>query len=269
MQQSDFIFQFDAACNSLNSQSFGRRLYLLKEDDQKHWLKMQMRGIDAEREHSFLHEIDIYTQINACIKPNQNILLNFKIFNPHHTFKLPVDILPHALSLQDSNALFSQIPDQLSNSELLNLFWQSLTVLENLHQMGYLHGDLKVEHFRLQGNQVALIDFEQTCLIEHAVNMRNSATPRYMAPELFHAKAKSIQSDIYALGIIWLEWLTQQRLQGKSYIDWAYLHCQRLNIELLTQYQYLKPVLEQMLMKKKEQRCANISEIKQRLSDFV
>lgn len=47
-----------------------------------------------------------------------------------------------------------------------------------------------------------------------------------MAPELFHGANKTVQSDLYALGIVLYEWLTQTRLQANSYHEWAVLHCQ-------------------------------------------
>ena len=34
-----------------------------------------------------------------------------------------------------------------------------------------------------------------------------NATPRYMAPELFQGQAKSLQSEVYALGIIFMSGL--------------------------------------------------------------
>ena len=78
-----------------------------------------------------------------------------------------------------------------------------------------------------------------------------------MAPELFHGEAKTVQTDLYALGIILLEWLTDQRLQAASYQDWAYLHCQSLNIALPEPFQGFSPLLQGLLAKQQSQRWQN------------
>lgn len=84
---------------------------------------------------------------------------------------------------------------------------------------------LKKEHFRKFKQEFYLIDFEKTRLIS-SPDPITDATPRYMAPELFHGANKTVQSDLYALGIVLYEWLTQTRLQANSYHEWAVLHCQ-------------------------------------------
>ena len=112
--------------------------------------------------------------------------------------------------------------------------------------------------------KVCLIDFEHVQKINSQITLQSlTATPRYMAPELFHAAAKTVQTDIYALGIIIYEWLTGQRLTAKNYQEWAYLHCQRLSIELPEHFLMFKRLLDGMLAKQKEYRFANIYTLKQ------
>lgn len=68
-----------------------------------------------------------------------------------------------------------------------------------------------------------------------------------MAPELFHGANKTVQSDLYALGIVLYEWLTQTRLQANSYHEWAVLHCQKLNVVLPSSFQVFLPLLSGLL----------------------
>lgn len=254
------------ASNPKQSQDLGRRLYQVCLDGQDYWFKMQIHAHSEESEQSFLHELDLYVKLN---QPHLNILLPHALIHPQRDLSLDESFLNSALLIQDSKALFAQAVNELSYAEVMCILQKSADMLERLHQIGYLHGDLKVEHFRMLQNQGYLIDFEQSHLINDAGLFKNSATPRYMAPELFHAEQKSLQSDIYALGIIWLEWLTGQKLQEKSYLDWAKLHCQRLKVALAPQFQHLEIVLIQMLMKIKAHRCSNIYQIKQILSKNV
>ena len=257
--------QLPQACNSQLSQGLGRRLYNIQQGAKHYWLKVQLVGFNPISEQTFLNELTVYQQL---MQYNMKMLLPFEILDSHRLFKTAESYLPTALLLQDAPALFAQSPMHLSHDQILQILLQSLDAVSHLHQVGYLHGDLKPQHFRLHHKKCYLIDFEQTALFQQ-LQPHHSATPHYMAPELFHAEAKSIQSDIYALGIIWLEWLTQQRLREKSYLDWAYLHCQHLKVQLPAQFFMLDALLTGMLHKIKSQRLADIYEIKQRLTEFV
>ena len=263
--------------NSIQSQNFGRRVYQVENGDHQRWLKLQCVDAHPAYEHGFLNELKIYDLLNRIETPDQSVIGNFSILDPYTHFQVDEHVIQEALWLEDLPILFVKEPNRLEAVELYKQLKLSLDVLEHLHAYGLVHGDLKKEHFRYkqEEGQARLIDFEKSFIVEANLNSAqpmlshvatHDATPRYMAPELFHVKPKSVQSDIYALGIIWLEWLTQQRLSAKSYQDWAILHCQQLKIDLPEHFQPLFPVLEMMLMKKIDSRCSNIYQIKQVLS---
>ena len=90
-----------------------------------------------------------------------------------------------------------------------------------------------------------------------------------MAPELFHAERKTVQSDLYAFGIIVYEWLTKTRLQAKTYHDWAVLHCQQLQIQLPKQLECFLPLLNGLMQKQVEQRFKSVSEAKDCLNSTI
>jgi len=54
-------------------------------------------------------------------------------------------------------------------------------------------------------------------------------------------------------------------LSAGNYQDWAYLHCQQLNIELPQHFSLFEPCLRRMLAKQKAQRFNDIYTIKQTL----
>lgn len=258
--------QLKVAVNSARSQSFGRRVYRMENDQGQYWVKQQLAHVNAEYERGFLNELKMYRRLNALESPDYSFLSNFSITRTIDSDTSSALLLSDSLNLQDAAALFAENPLQLEFSQVIHILRQSLDVLENLHELGFIHGDLKVEHFRQQSEYLCLIDFEQCSHVDDVKHMPNTATPRYMAPELFHAQHKSLQSDLYALGVIWLEWLRQERLQAKSYQDWAFLHCQYLKIQLMPQFQILEEVLSLLLAKQKKHRCTNIYQIKQVLS---
>lgn len=280
------------ALNSPKSQSFGRRIYFIEQQGRSFWLKLQLRRSDEydlyhAHQQSFLNELNCYTQLSYSETVDKKLLLNFSILKTSqffHDFKIQAfqeqnfkeygcqkheTFIDQVLCVEHATLLFPALIDQLDRTEIFNRLKLSLDVLEHLHECGYTHGDLKIEHFRYSNDQAALIDFEQTSHVQWVNHLVNTATPRYMAPELFHAESKSFASDIYALGIIWLEWLTQIRFQQKSYLDWAKLHCQSLKIDLPMQFEMLEEILLRMLMKNKQQRCSNIYQLKQVLSKIA
>ncbi|MDQ9010187.1 protein kinase [Acinetobacter gerneri] len=255
--------------NKQSSQLLGRRLYRIHVNQKPYWLKLQALGIHELAEQYFENELEIYRELNRVESAKHSVLGNFAIIDPQQYIRSDEQFYSAGLLIEDANNLFAQNPQSISEKATVNILLKSLDVLQNLHQLGFIHGDLKKEHFRINTNSVFLIDFEQARTINGLIRPHLSATPRYMAPELFHAVEKSIRSDIYALGIIWLEWLTQNRLSCNSYKEWAILHCQLLKINLPEKFHVLYPIFEQILAKKIDQRFANICQIKQALSKNV
>lgn len=270
------LSQLKPAVNGGQSQSFGRRLHHLQVDDQLFWLKFQYQGFSPSHELSFQNELNIYKQLQQL---NLNITAPFQIIasdaealstlEPYLEGILTSAGIESILCVQHLPALFLQDPQQMPIKQVREMLLMSLEVVAQLHRQGFVHGDLKPMHFRQNQADAVLIDFEQAFHIHAKSEHDNTATPHYMAPELFHGEMKTYASDIYALGIIWLEWLNQHKLQQKSYVDWAKLHCQQLKIEMTEQFKCFEPVLTLMLAKQKQHRCTNFYQIKQILNNNV
>ena len=248
---------------SFKSLSFGRRLFSWGSEQNQYWLKTHVCHSHEIAEDAFLRELSFY---QACQNSEvASVLMPYQILTPfiNDDFRLGHSLL----IIQHGESLFSQKSSTLTIEHIQHIFLQALSALEILHQAGWVHADLKKEHFVVDGKQTKLIDFEH-CVQQSSINHEKlpiNATPRYMAPELFHHSPKTYATDIYALGIILLEWLTEQRLQANSYQDWAVLHCQNLKISLKKEYLCFQPILEAMLKKQKEQRLSDISALKMRL----
>ncbi|MFH7764519.1 protein kinase [Acinetobacter sp. BSP-28] len=250
------------------SLTFGRCLYTFEYQQQRYWLKTQSLNSHPSVEAGFLNELVFYQQF--LDQPNSS--------NCMPDFLLPFQMIPHykklaaleaegsaALILSDAELLLGDCV-KMSLQQIKQTFLKLLDAVDQLHQSGWIHGDLKREHFVEYENRTCLIDFEQVQKINSVQNLKNlTATPRYMAPELFHGAEKTVQTDIYALGIILYEWLSAQRLSAKNYQEWAYLHCQQLNIELPQHFLLFETYLRGMLAKQKEKRFTDIYTIKQGL----
>ncbi|WP_180124440.1 protein kinase [Acinetobacter sp. YH12097] len=243
---------------------FGRRLYQFQFNQQRYWLKAQVSDSSPEHVASFGREIELYQLFNQASTQN-SITLPFQVIKQSH-LSIQQESIDRLLILPNAEPWFVQPASNLSLAQVRQVLWQALDVVERLSLHGWIHADLKQEHFVNWQGQCRLIDFEQALPLEFDQLDALTATPRYMAPELFHGQAKSLHSDIYALGIIFLEWLTSQRLEAKNYEDWAYLHCQRLKLDLPLQYQGFTQLLQHMLMKQKNDRLVDFYRLK---SDLV
>ena len=257
-------FQLKTKARSLG---FGRHLYYLEvnpETGSALWLKTQNLDSTAISQHAqtgLSHELDFYEAYGE--QEGRTFLL------PHQIIRKPFQIgnesFNQALILPDEPAHFDVCPKLLFPiQEIRQHMLRALEPLISLQELGYLHADLKREHFVMYQSRVCLIDFEQVQPINSS-NQAMNATPRYMAPELFQGQAKSLQSEVYALGIIFFEWLTGQRLEAADYQDWALLHCQHFKPELPVQYQALQSFIKNMLRKHSQDRLSDFKAVKQAL----
>lgn len=241
---------------------YGRRLYRFECAGQTYWLKAQICSDSLDMQvaaQGLAREISFYQNMQNRIEG----LLPYQFIE--HELIIEDERFVSALVFADAEAYFACDPTRMNLDEVKIHLFNAIQLLERLYLHGYLHADLKQEHFVRYAGQVCLIDFEHVLDVHHPMTQPLSATPRYMAAELFHSDAKSLHSDIYALGIIIYEWLAGQRLQAKTYQDWAVLHCQSLEIHLPTQFQAFTPLLQGFLAKQKQQRLHDFSTIKRML----
>lgn len=244
-------------------QAYGRYVYHILDTPYSYYLKYQLNDDDySNHQHTLQQEILFYQNHSNHVLPFQVINNAEQLFHQYHIQQSQ----GFGLLLTQGKALFSQKNDNIiEQCYVLSL---ACDAVEHLWQLGYLHGDLKAEHFIIWQNHCYLIDFEYIQAIDTTSQVLN-ATPHYMAPELFQGQIKNQLSELYALGIIFYEWLTGQRLRANSYYDWAILHCQQFQPQLNNQQQIFMPLLQGLLAKQASSRFQSMADVKACLEDIL
>jgi serine/threonine protein kinase len=94
----------------------------------------------------------------------------------------------------------------------LYILRQVLRGLETLHEMGFIHSDVKPANIMVDRlGYVKLIDYGRAMLVNEKITIL-LGTPAYMAPETHEERIARISSDIYSLGLVGLEMLRGERL---------------------------------------------------------
>ena len=89
---------------------------------------------------------------------------------------------------------------------------QVLRGLETLHEMGFVHSDVKPANVMIDRlGYVKLIDYGRAMLLDEKMTLL-LGTPVYMAPETHEERVARAHSDLYSLGLVGLEMLCGHRL---------------------------------------------------------
>lgn len=156
-----------------------------------------------------------------------------------------------------------------------------------LHQAGLIHGDIKPSNFLVAADHLVMADPPELQLLLNDFALAESiapvspnapqlaltapkGTPAYLAPECWQGQGLSVQSDLYAFGVMMFEVLSGNRpyqmahdadnLQDKVWHKWAVMHCQQPIPRLPIAWQAYQPWIDKMLAKQKVLRLSDIGE---------
>ena len=119
------------------------------------------------------------------------------------------------------------------------------------HDKGVLHRDLKPGNVMIDGRGRARItDFGLAVRADEDHGAAVSGTPAYMAPEQLAGKGASVQSDLYALGLVLYELFTGKRaFEAASLAEWRQKHSEQAPTSPSTLAHEIDPATERVILR--------------------
>jgi len=137
---------------------------------------------------------------------------------------------------------------RLPQDKALEVARQLCAGLAAAHEKGVIHRDLKPANVMLDGRgNIRITDFGLAGLPEQ-LDRGRAGTPAYMAPELFAHEAASVQSDLYALGLVLYEVFSgRPALQAATVAEMGRLHSETTPTRLTSLVSDLDPLVDRIV----------------------
>ncbi len=92
--------------------------------------------------------------------------------------------------------------EDLIEEQILEIIAQVQLGLQALDRSGYFHGDLNLKNIMIdKAGNIKLIDFSMSTA--NQINAQELfGTPQYLSPEVWRGQGRSLQADLFALGLI-------------------------------------------------------------------
>ena len=259
-------------------------------------IKWQLSTDTNQNSADLIYEAGILKSINSLSTSKNNLKSRLPVIAPPILAydNLRVQILAQSLPLTilvmpyyPYDSLATQL--NVRNHSLLTLqrkhqfIVQSAQLIANLHNAGWLHNDIKPSNILLDGfmpnhadnrsiiPNLLLTDFALAEPISKSVGASLAGTPAYLAPERWQGQGATVQSDIYAFGVMITEILVGERLfnidslNDEPLREWALQHCQQTIPTLPLEYSRYQGIVDKVLAKQVHKRYQSMKEV---LRDF-
>lgn len=258
-------------------------------------IKWQLSADSNKKSADLAYEVDVLKSINISISENSlpaiapPILaydnVTIQILKP--SSQLTILVMPYYPNGSLAIQLNSQNHSRLTDIQKHHLIKQSAHLVTNLHNIGWLHNDIKPSNILLDGfmpnhadnssivPDLLLTDFTLAEAINDDIAQNSdknstgdsAGTPAYLAPERWQGQGATLQSDIYAFGIMMYEILTGKRSfnidnqSNEPLREWAIQHCQQPIPTLPLEYSRYQGIVDKVLAKRVERRYQSMEEI--------
>ena len=258
-------------------------------------IKWQLSADSNKNSADLAYEAEVLKSINISISENglpaiappilayDNVTI--QILKP--SSQLIILVTPYYPNGSLASQLNSQNHSQLTDIQKHYFIVQSAYLISHLHNIGWLHNDIKPSNILLDGfmpnhadnssitADLLLTDFALAEAINDDIaqnsdkNSRGDSvgTPAYLAPERWQGQGATLQNDIYAFGIMMYEILTGERPfnidnpSSEPLREWAIQHCQQPIPTLPLEYSRYQSIINKALAKRVERRYQSMAEI--------
>jgi tetratricopeptide (TPR) repeat protein len=183
---------------------------------------METLGATDQFRYALAHEFQVMASL---VHPNVIRVLDYGFDMERQPF-YTMELLPHPQTIVEAG--YGLTPE--AKSELI---LQLLQALVYLHRRQIIHRDLKPANILCADGVVKLVDFGLS-EASHLAQITGGTVP-YMAPELLRNEPATVQSDLYAVGVIAYEMLAGEYPFSATHID-----------DLLEKIQFQSPDLSRL-----------------------
>ncbi len=172
-----------------------------------------------------------------------------------------------AMELLSGGDLTERIKRGIDASEALQILEDMAGALDHAHSINLLHRDIKPENIMFhESGKAVLVDFGIAKEQDTESNFTKAGavvgTPHYMSPERATGKPIDFRSDLYALGVVFYEMLTGNKLfEGADTFAISYAHVYEPIPMLPEPYVKYQPLLNRLVAKDPDSRFQSAGEL--------
>jgi len=219
-----------------------------RADDQRVGQTVALKFLPVTLEHDQAARERLIAEVrNARTISHPNICRVYDIAETQGRYFLTMEYIDG----EDLSSLLRRI-GRLPGPKALEIARQMCAGLAAAHDRGVLHRDLKPANVMIDGRGHARItDFGLAVEAGPATSPADtSGTISYMAPERFTGKPATVQSDLYALGLILYETYTgKQAFTGSTIRDWQRAHTESTPTNPSVLVADIEPAVERAIMR--------------------
>ncbi|MEN6670805.1 serine/threonine-protein kinase [Psychrobacter sp. B38] len=251
-------------------------------------IKWQLSAHTNHDSSGLSHEIDVLKSLNNLSKSQSSLdSVALLVLDYHYVDiqalgqnqQLTVLVMTYYTNGSLAKPLNGQRHALLTDEQKHHFIKQAAHLIAKLHNAGWLHNDIKPSNILLDGDSIdgdldrgkmpnlRMTDFALAKKVDDRVASNSTGTPAYLAPERWQGQIATVQSDIYAFGIMMVEILMGERpfkITAQSHdpmIDWATQHCQQPIPKLPSPYSRYQFIIDGALAKRVEKRYQTMEEV--------
>lgn len=225
---------------------------------------MDAHSGDPDFAERFLHEARLLASLNHA---NLVTIHEFGQLDSGRLF-LVMEYLP-------GGDLEHRLEERITEEQAMRVLRELVSALRFVHSKGIVHRDIKPANilFREDGTLV-LTDFGIAKTINNDVGLTQAGmivgSAAYGSPEQMQGLHLDARSDIYSVGVLFLEMLTGHNpFKADTFVNTAMNHIQMDIPRLPAQQAYLQPLLDKMLGKTPKERFASMEEVQTALDGLL